>query len=330
MNVLCVLNPRSADGAAMQRWPMLAGLMAEFQIEPDLLAVPDAPLGDEVVARLKSSPPGTYDAIAGIGGDGTHSALLNALMRYADASPGSPLPPYAFIPLGTGNDIAKSFGLNAREVFMASDLRRAVATIRHGADLRLDLGTLNGTYFADAVTIGVDSRILHERNIRRANLSRSRILRWMMRGRTLYAWCLGLIFWKHPTIEARVEVDGRPWYEGPILNLVVNNTRIYAGGFDFSTHAYANDGLLDVVLFSGRTDYLSRYLLALRHNPERVRELSERLNRVAKHVQGRSFRVELASPESAQLDGEEVPASSRFDIGIRPGAISIKTPVGPS
>ncbi len=330
MKVLCVLNPRSADGAAMQRWPLVAGLLGEFGIEHDLVATPNAPLGDEVVARLKAAPPGAYDAIAGIGGDGTHSAILNALMHHADADPTRPLPPYAFIPLGTGNDLAKSFGLNAREVFLASDLRRAVATIRYGADLRLDLGTLNGTYFADAVTIGVDSRILHERNVRRASMARSRLLRWMMRGRTLYAWCLGPIFWSHPSLRARVEVDGRDWYEGPILNLVVNNTRIYAGGFDFSAHAYANDGLLDVVLFTGRTDYLSRYLLALRHNPERIRDLSERLSRVANHIQGRVIRLELANPEAAQLDGEELPAASRFDIGIRPGAIWIKTPVGPS
>ena len=60
----------------------------------------------------------------------------------------------------------------------------------------------------------------------------------------------------------KISVDGREWYQGPMVNLVINNTRIYAGEFDFCTDAYANDGKLDAVLFAERYDYLSKYVLS--------------------------------------------------------------------
>jgi diacylglycerol kinase family enzyme len=330
MKVLCILNPGAAGGMAVSRWLDVARWLDVLGCAHERLTTePGRPIDDQVCGHLNRVGTADYDVIAGIGGDGTHAAVINALMGYRKTRPGAWLPPYAFIPMGTGNDIAKSLGIRIRDDFSARDLRRAVSTIVHGADYALDLGVLNGRYFADALTVGLDSGILRERNAHKQVIERIPLLRYLARGRFLYTWALGSRFLQHERVEGEIVVDGNAWYKGPILNLVVNNTRIYAGDFDFSAEAYPDDGLLDVVVFTAHTDYLARYLLAIRHNPDRIRDLSEELHRRSMHAQGRSIRITMARSEPAQLDGEEIADGTVFEVGVEPRVLRIKTPAEP-
>jgi diacylglycerol kinase family enzyme len=329
MKVLCVLNRRAADGMGMRWWPQISDLLSSFDLDYHLLAREDASLAQQVTEHLTQVGPSVYDAIAGIGGDGTHSVILNALMAFRQSASGFRIPPYAFIPMGTGNDIAKSLGIRTRDDRFAADVRRAVAAIRYGADYQMDLGVVNGLYFADAVTIGLDSYILRERNLQKKWIARVPILRNLVRGRLLYTLSSGRPLMRHRALQCRIEVDGRLWYAGRCVNLVVNNSRIYAGEFDFSANAFANDGKLDLVLFADQNDYLARYLMSMRNTPARIRQWSEQLSKLSSQVQARRVVLTLSGPEGAQCDGEELTPASVFEIGIEPGAIAIKTPVEP-
>ncbi len=330
-HILCVLNPAAGSGIAARRWPEVAALLKGFGIEYTLLAAEDADPGVEVVRRLERDGTARYAAIAGIGGDGTHAAVINGLMRFQAGRPAAAdaLPPYALIPMGTGNDIAKSFGLTSRENFFVSDLRRAVAAIRYGADYRMDLGRLDGLYFADALTIGLDSDILREHNRRRNTMAHVPVMRRLLKGPVLYALCAGARFWRQRPLTAEIEVDGRPWYAGPLLNLVINNTRTYGGEFVICPDAYASDGLLDVVAFTGRTDYLAKYFLALRNYPRRIRTLATTLSANASVAHGRRIAVRLSRPETVQCDGEVLPDRARADVDVVPGALLLKIPTEP-
>ena len=330
MKVLCVLNPEAAGGLALERWPSVAALFQRLKVDFELLSLSsDSSLQGQIVEHLACGTVRRYDVVAGIGGDGTHAGIINGLMRFRAERPDAALPPYAFIPIGTGNDIAKSLGIQIQDVFSPRDLRRAVEAVVHGADYALDLGILGGLYFADAVTIGLDSRILRERNVRKRMIERIPFLRHLARGRWLYTVSAGSRFFNQPPVECQIAADGALWYSGPMINVVINNTRIYAGGFDFSAEAYADDGLLDVVLFTGHTDYLAQYLLAIRRNPERIRELSDDLHKRSQHCQAGHVALRLSAPEPAQVDGEELPDAADFEIGIARRALRIKTPVGP-
>lgn len=330
MNVLCALNPTSAGGLAMQRWPQIVDHLSAFRINYELLAEKEIPLGDQLVARLERSAPGEFDAIVGIGGDGTHSQLLNALMKFRSRKVDFKSPPYCIIPLGTGNNIAKSFGLTNRENFFVTDLRRAVGTIKFGADYHLDLGRIDGMHFADAFTIGLDSEILHERNVRKGRIERIPILREIVRGNyLLYTWAMTSRVWRRRRRDVEIKIDGEHWYSGPIVNMVVNNTRIYGGEFNFSLNAYANDGLLDVIIFTGQVDYLSRYFMSLRGQPDQVLRMNDTLFKMSAQKQGARIEVAAQEPEAAQIDGEELLPSSHFEISVVPNAVHIKTPAEP-
>jgi len=300
-----------------------------MRLDHELLAISGS-IEDRVAERMAAPDGADFSVIAGVGGDGTHSAVLNALMRFQELRPECTLPPYAFIPLGTGNDLAKSLGFHIPEYVTSRDLRRAVSAIAHGADYRLDLGVFGGRYFADALTLGLDSQVLRVRNTQKRRFDRFPVLRRFLRGRMLYTLSLSGVIFTQSRPLVKIQVDGRDWYEGPMLNLVINNTRIYAGEFDLCPEAYADDGLLDAVLFNGPTDYLTRYLVALRGYPDRARERSsENLLRDASHIQGAKFNIQVSKPCALQVDGEELPDADHFEISVRQRAIAIKTPVEP-
>jgi diacylglycerol kinase family enzyme len=330
MKVLCVLNPRAAGGEAMKMWPQTAELLTHLGAEHELLSIrEERSLADQVAAHLAGVGPMAYGVIAGLGGDGTHSGIINGLMRVKAEHPDSPIPPYAFIPLGTGNDIAKSLGIRIQDEFSSRDLRRAVSAIVHGAEYDLDLGLINGLFFADALTVGLDSSILKERNASKRAIESLPLLKFLVRGRFLYTVSLGSRLFRQELIESEITVDGALWYRGPMINLVINNTRIYAGGFDFSEDAYADDGLLDIVLFTAHTDYLARYLLAMRHNPDRIRKLSDELHRRSMQAQGRRLDIRLSRPVPMQADGEELPDSAHLEVTVAQHAFRIKIPAEP-
>lgn len=327
IHTLCVLNPTAGSGEALQRWPRVASLMESFGITCDLLARDGEAPGVQMIRRLEQEGADRYAAIVGVGGDGTHSNVMNALMAFRSAHPEVALPPYAMIPMGTGNSIAKSFGLDSHEDVFTSDLRRAVATIRYGADYFMDLGQLGQSWFANALTIGLDSSILREHNRRKEEMAQVPLLRRLIRGNLLYTWCAGARLWRQHLIEAQIDVDGKPWYSGRIVNLVINNTRVYAGVFVLCPDAFANDGLLEVVAIAGHTDYLTKYLLSFRSHPRQIQTLPERFRRESAVKQGKRIEVRLSGPEPAQFDGEELPACVRFEVEVAPWALHIKIPV---
>jgi diacylglycerol kinase family enzyme len=328
MKVLCALNPTASSGLAKERWPQIEDLFKSFGFDYDVVESPDIPLDKQLVTALKD-PKVRYDVVAGIGGDGTHSMLLNALMRFKLES-GKELPSYAIIPMGTGNDIAKSFGLNNRQDFFVNDLRRAVSTIVYGADYKLDMGVLNNdSYFVDAFTIGLDPRILQDHNKRKAQVSHIPILKRILRGPLLYALSTSRTFLRQTLVEAEIKVDGKIWYTGHLLNLVINNTRIYAGEFDFASEAYANDGKLDIVLFTEHYDYLGKYLLSFRQHPLQIRKMADSLNEISTSTQGQHIEISINESAPAQIDGEELPDATHFDLKVIPNCINLKTPAEP-
>lgn len=77
------------------------------------------------------------------GGDGTMTAAAGELAKSRAV--------LGVLPLGTGNSFALSLGI--------ADLEVAVEAIVAGREVAVDLGSVNGTYFANFATIGLSSTI---------------------------------------------------------------------------------------------------------------------------------------------------------------------------
>lgn len=91
-------------------------------------------------ARIKGAVASGSECVVVIGGDGTQTAAVGELAHTKTA--------LAVVPAGTGNSFAFSLGIK-------DDLDAAIETIVNGRQIRVDIGVVNGTCFANFATVGV-------------------------------------------------------------------------------------------------------------------------------------------------------------------------------
>jgi diacylglycerol kinase family enzyme len=125
-------------------------------------------------------------------------------------------------------------------------------------------------------------------------------------------------------VAARVHADGLP-YHGPLYDLVVVNTPLYAGEFRFDDgDDHSDDGRLDLQIFAGTADYVRAFVTAWRRHVHQQRgepvAASPRQRRVAQ------VEITLARPLPSQVDGEESACADRFAVSVLPGALRVCVP----
>lgn len=278
------------------------------------LRLGEEPLEPGVAAWLAGGGGAT---VLGIGGDGTHMAVINALKHYQNAHPEYPLPPYAAAAFGTGNDLAKSLGLPIG----TRRLPDILSLVAHGQARPFDLGRWGDAYFADALCLGLDAEILARRDRMTAWLRRRPTLNAGIHGYLVYALAGALALARHRHWQARLEIDGATWYEGPLANLVLNNVRVHAALFDVTPAARWDDGRLDAALFASRRRYLADYPRSLWFGPAIWNPGGAGQPR---RCQGRLFRIETDRPIPVQLDGEVFPPAARFEVEVCPQALRLR------
>lgn len=98
---------------------------------------------DDLCRYVRRAVKDRFDLVIVGGGDGTMTAAAGALAKSKSV--------LGVLPLGTGNSFALSLGLTSLDV--------AVDAIAGGREVAIDLGRVNGTYFANFATIGLSSTI---------------------------------------------------------------------------------------------------------------------------------------------------------------------------
>lgn len=115
--------------------------METLDFPVDAHAVPDpARLEDELRAALAKKP----DLVILGGGDGTISGLVDLLVGQ-DVILG-------VLPLGTANSFARTLGIPL-------DIPGAIEVLRTGTPRRIDLGMIDGDYFANCAALGISPQI---------------------------------------------------------------------------------------------------------------------------------------------------------------------------
>ena len=99
-----------------------------------------------------------FDSVLVLGGDGVIHEVVNGLMARDAAA----RPQLGVIPLGSGNDYARTLGM-AR-----NDVGAALAQIVRGTARPVDVGRVNGTHFMQTLSFGLDAAIALDTTARRA------------------------------------------------------------------------------------------------------------------------------------------------------------------
>jgi diacylglycerol kinase family enzyme len=310
LRIAVVVNARSSSSERLRR-QALARLRESACMVAELATGGDPGDGERIARLVRSHQP---DVLVAAGGDGTASLALRALLEARCASP----PTLGLLPLGTGNNAARSFGLRALRDG-ADAVALAVAAIVAGPRRAIDVGLLDGRPFLGSVAIGMDADVLALRNRLHQRLAGM----GLDAGYALYLGAsLGSLLSRHGA-PARLTLDGKT-ERLDLFGLCVVNAPVYAGPIRFDAANDCTDGRLDVLaLRSGREyaeEYVGGWLRYLRTRSRAAVRPSARLRRA------QDIRVDFERPVAAQADGEWLAAAASYRISVLPGALRLCLP----
>jgi YegS/Rv2252/BmrU family lipid kinase len=162
---------------------------------------------------------GQYDCVAIGGGDGTLSAVASALKDTAM--------PFAIIPLGTANDLARTLELPLDPVAAAAVLRSARLE-------DIDLGSANGHFFFNAAGIGLSVDVAE------------RMTKLPKRfGPLSYLFAVADIVRARRAFRADITCDGNA-ISVRSIQVTVGNGKRHGGGVMIHQDASVDDGRFDI------------------------------------------------------------------------------------
>lgn len=231
--------------------------------------------------------------VVACGGDGTVMEVLRALVGTDVA--------LAVVPAGTGNLLAANLGL-------PDDPAAAAAVVTDMGRRRIDLGEVDGRYFAVMAGMGFDADMV---------ASASEGLKARV-GAAAYVWS-ALRRLRDRPMRVTVRLDDDPPLRRRARTVLVGNVGRLQGGVRLLEAAEPDDGRLDVAIVSPRTllDWLRLALAVLR-----------RADRIPRMQALRAQRVEVVSsrPQARQLDGDPLAPDRRLLATVRPAAIELCVP----
>lgn len=214
-NALLLINPASRNGAEAE---LEQGIEKLRQAGIELIEV-QSKSADHAREEIKKNSEQIDFVIMG-GGDGTISSAARCLYEVKL--------PFAILPLGTANDLARSLGI-------PSDLEKAFDIIIEGQLRDIDLGCVNDHLFFNVANIGLGVHITHE-------LTQEVKKTW---GVFSYLKALVSAIDRTESFTADLVIDGQRRRTRSI-HLGVGNGRFYGGGNVIDDECTIDNGLLSL------------------------------------------------------------------------------------
>jgi len=221
-----------------------------------------------------------FERVLVAGGDGTVQLCVHGL-ACAEALGRVTL---GIVPAGTGNDLATFLG-------MPLDLDAAIAALATARSAPLDLGDMNGQWFANASCGGFFGEVSEATSSELKSVAK----------RLAYVLAGASVLLQHTPTSARLRADtefGPLEWEGPLSLFAVCNGMTVGGGRPLAPEASVSDGLLDVFFVR---DVSTTSLAALLLKMGRGEHLED--ERVI-GFRARNLSFEFAGPTPVNVDGE--------------------------
>jgi diacylglycerol kinase family enzyme len=328
---LLVGNPTAQSGKNRERITRAKAMLEQHGNAVALFdTLPDGRTIAALRDHLDADPP---HAVIAMGGDGTFREVGAALF----ASRHRQEVALAMLPTGTANDQGKSFGLDAGEAGLA----RNCEVILAGHETKLDAGLIAGlspdgvtrwnSVFFDSAGFGLCARVLLERNRDREVVAGLGPLSHLYRDHAVYAGAFLRVFMgsfiHDQRFDVELSVDGKVTELKGLTDLVVKNTRIYAGAWVLDDSAQPDDGVFEVVPFFDQADWITKAIIDHEGHPL-PRALRDPASRGRIGIQfGKHIHITFQNPlPLAQLDGEEADPFSAVRIEVVQQAIRLVVP----
>lgn len=220
MRSFVILNPAAAGGKTLKVRKQIETFLKKNKIKYELYISKSA---NDILSVVRQNITRDFSNFVGIGGDGTVHYIANALAG-TDKNLG-------YIPVGSGNDIAKNLGVPL-------DIEKACKVIKKAKTKRIDLGLINDQYYYLCIAgAGFDSDVT-----RLANETH-----FPVKGPLKYTYAVykTLITFRPKTFH--IQYDNNQT-EIELMMMVASNMQAYGGGMKITPHADPCDGKLDICI----------------------------------------------------------------------------------
>lgn len=222
---LLLCNPTSGGGKGEQLKNVVMEELASQKVQ--FLDVSGSSFESATVNLKNAVDNPNVDGVIAVGGDGIVHLAIQILAKTSI--------PLLLIPAGTGNDFARVLQLNLKDPL--ENLRRM-----KNDPTDIDLGLVDGRYFAEILSTGFDSMVNERANRIRFN------------GRWKYNLAMLL---ELPIFEPReyiFDIDGHSFKTRAMLIAIANGCS-YGGGMKVCPDARIDDGMFDIMILRPVSKY---------------------------------------------------------------------------
>lgn len=294
MHLVIIANPESGNGKAIKNAQTLGDHIKQEGMEVSIHQT--LCRGDgERLAKIAVEKGASH--IIACGGDGTVNEVINGI-KSAATKYNEPI--LALLPSGRCNNFWKE--LNA-----PSDPKHLSNLLSSGQSKKVDLGTINGRYFATVAALGFDSAVAEFVDDKRGPA--------FLKGTASYLYALmsTLPKFEFPMVSINGDIDS---FQEKVLLVAIGNTASYGGNFIITPSAKPNDGLLDVCIVRKISKFEILKVLPKVFSGKHVTHPSVSIENI------KSITVDSKTPMWIWADGERimtVPAT----IKVEPSAINV-------
>jgi diacylglycerol kinase (ATP) len=296
MSTTAIHNP---SAGAAEQWP---ALRRELDTLGELTLIETKQPGDAARAAADATRRGDSLLIA-IGGDGTVNEIVNGTMR-TRLHTGASRPTLAIVPLGTGNDLARTLGVPLEPLEAIKLLRERPATARIDL-MRVRSETFDG--FCANVAAGGFTGQMNEA------LTDELKSRW---GPLAYLRGAVKVLPDLTKYSTTIRYDGSAPQPVHAMNVIVANGRTAGGGTIVAAQADPTDGLLDIVIVRTGT------VLELTGVAARLLAGDYTTSDLVTHRRAKRVQIESTPGMWFNIDGELI-TNEPVTFSVVPGALNV-------
>lgn len=231
-----IVNPIAGMGRGLQDFPQISKLLRDNDIHCEPVFTEHKNHAVELTVKAVTNG---FRKIIVIGGDGTLHEVVNGLFIQQLVKPDEVL--LAVIPVGTGNDWIRMFGIPRR-------YSEAVKAVKEERSFLQDVGEISyeesqyrqKRYMANVAGSGFDAFVVKRFNHLKAK---------GFKGRWLYGFSIVRTYLSYKSTGVKICIDDRTVYNDLMFSMSVGVGKYNGGGVQQLPEAVADDGLLDVTIF---------------------------------------------------------------------------------
>lgn len=296
--ILLIANPVAHSGHGLEGAQQMEELLKRNLLNSRFTVVLTQAPGDATALAATATE---FDTVLALGGDGVIHEVVNGLMTL----PADLRPQLGIIPLGSGNDYARTLSMSKNNV------EKAFYQLKNGCVRNVDVGKVNDSYFMQTLSFGLDAAIALDTTERRARNS-------SQKGEALF-FTSGLKILSHAgkSLTSIARFDDMPPQRLETLIFTVQLGPTYGGGFRICPEADITDGYFDVcrnVTRPALPHILMLFLLA--------RAGLHTHSKVLEFMRVRTICLDFDEVPPCQADGEEL-VNTHFEISLIPDALRV-------